>query len=302
MQGDFASSILLPGILVFVMFSLGLGLRVADFVRIVRQPRALLVGMLCHFVLLPLVCFAMLKLFGLTGAFAVGFMILAACPTGSTSNLLTYIARGDVALAISFTAVASVVTIATLPAIVAWSLHHFLGASQTVAVPVGAMMGQVLLLVGLPAALGMAARHRWPDWAQRFEPKATRISTLLFVLIVVFALVKNRDVLKDHFWTLAPFAIGLNLVMLALGFATAWLARLSRRQSITLGIEASIQSATLAIVIASSILGNDTMLLPAAVYGVLMYAGGLAFAAIARRYAEGSESMPPSSEPVPARA
>lgn len=297
MQGDFASSILLPGILVFVMFSLGLGLRIADFTRIVRQPTALLMGVLCHFILLPLVCFAMLKTFGLTGAFAVGFMILAACPTGSTSNLLTYLARGDVALALSFTAVASVLTIVTLPVVVSWSLAHFLGASQTVAVPVGAMMAQVFLLVGLPVAVGMAVRHRWPDLALRFEPIATKISTVLFILIVIFAMVKNWTLLTQHFLTLAPFAIGLNLAMLALGFATARLARLSRRQSITLGIEAAIQNATLAFVIASSVLKNDTLLIPAAVYGVLMYVGGLLFAGIARRFIDGPET----AQVVPAR-
>ena len=101
MQGDILSSVLLPGILAFIMFSLGLGLTPADFRRILAQPRALLVGVLCHFGLLPLVCFLMLKAFGVTGVFAVGFMILAACPTGTTSNLLTYLARGDVALALN---------------------------------------------------------------------------------------------------------------------------------------------------------------------------------------------------------
>src|SRR6218665_1899106 len=135
MQGDVASSILLRGGLAFIMFSLRLGLTVADFSRIVRQPRALLVGVLCHFVLLPLVCFGLVSVAGLTGAFAVGFMILAACPTGTTSNLLTYLARGDVALALSFTAVASVLTVFTLPFIVTWSLAYFGGAAQAVDVP-----------------------------------------------------------------------------------------------------------------------------------------------------------------------
>ena len=110
MQGDIVSGVLLPLILAFIMFSLGLGLTAGDFKRIFTQPRALLVGVVCHFVILPLACFFLLTAWGMTGAFAVGFMILAACPTGSTSNLLTYLARGDVALALSFTAVASVAT------------------------------------------------------------------------------------------------------------------------------------------------------------------------------------------------
>ena len=110
MQNEYISAVLLPAVLAFIMFSLGLGLTNKDFKAVLREPKALLIGMTCHFVLLPVVCYALIKAFGLTGYFAVGFMILAACPTGTTSNLLTYLAKGDVALAISFTAVASVLT------------------------------------------------------------------------------------------------------------------------------------------------------------------------------------------------
>ncbi|MBP7133484.1 MAG: bile acid:sodium symporter family protein [Aquabacterium sp.] len=284
MQGDIVSSVLLPLILGFIMFSLGLGLTVRDFQRIFQQPRALLVGAGCHFVLLPLVCYLMITAMGVTGAFAVGFMILAACPTGSTSNLLTYLARGDVALALSFTAVASVLTIFTLPVVVTWALGHFMGAERAVNVPVGLMMGQVALVLGLPVTLGMVVRHRWTRWALWFEPRATRIATLLFVLIVVLAVVKNWVLLGDNFAKLAPFALALNLTMLTVGFTMAWLARLSRSQSITLGIETAVQNAALALVIASTVLKDDAMAIPGALYGVLMYAGGLLFAFTMRRF------------------
>ena len=284
MQADVASTILLPAVLAFIMFSLGLGLTVADFRRIVQQPRALLVGVLCHFILLPLVCFGMLKLTGLTGAFAVGFMILAACPTGSTSNLLTYLARGDVALALSFTAVASVLTIFTLPFIVAWSLGYFSGAEQAVDVPVSMMMAQVFLMMGLPVALGMALRGWRESLAQRLEPKFTKVATVLFVLVVIAAISKNWDVARTAFPTLAPLALGLNLTMLACGFAVAWLSRLSRRQSVTLGIETAVQNATLALVIAGTVLKDGNMAIPGAVYGIVMYVGGLAFALLMRRF------------------
>ena len=284
MQGDVASTILLPAVLAFIMFSLGLGLTVADFRRIVQQPRALLVGVLCHFVLLPLVCFGMLKLVGLTGAFAVGFMILAACPTGSTSNLLTYLARGDVALALSFTAVASVLTIFTLPFIVAWSLAYFSGAEQAIDVPVSMMMVQVFLMMGLPVALGMALRGWRESLALRLEPKFTKAATVLFVLVVIAAIAKNWAMAKSAFPTLAPLARGLNVTMLACGFAVAWFSRLSRRQSVTLGIETAVQNATLALVIASTVLKDSNMAIPGAVYGIVMYVGGLAFALMMRRF------------------
>lgn len=284
MQGDIVSGVLLPLILAFIMFSLGLGLTVGDFRRILGQPRALLVGVVCHFVLLPLVCYLMLQAMGITGVFAVGFMILAACPTGTTSNLLTYLARGDVALALSFTAVASVATIFTLPLIVTWALGHFLGAARAVDVPVGLMMGQVAFVLGLPVSLGMAARHRWSHWALRFEPRATRVATVLFALIVVLAVVKNWPLLRDNFTSLAPFAVVLNVTMLCIGFGVAWAARLSYRQSVTLGIETAVQNAALALVIASTVLKKDAMAIPGALYGVLMYAGGLVFALAMRRF------------------
>lgn len=284
MEGDFVTSILLPGILAFIMFSLGLGLTVTDFVRIVRQPRALLVGVLCHFVLLPVVCFLLLKLVGLNGTFAIGFMILAACPTGTTSNLLTYIARGDVALAVSFTAVASVATIFTLPPIVIWSMQHFAGNAQAVSVPVGLMMGQIFLMLGVPVGLGMLVRRLWPRGAARWEPRATRLAAGLFILIVLGAVAKNWALLRDNAGSLAGFAILLNLLMLACGFIVAWLARLSRPQAVTLGIETAVQNATLAIVIASSVLQDDALAIPGGLYGVLMYAGGLLFAFGMRRF------------------
>ncbi len=284
MQSDIVSSILLPSALAFIMFSLGLGLTPADFSRIVKQPRALIVGVMCHFVLLPFVCLAMIKLVGITGAFAVGFMILASCPTGTTSNLLTYIARGDVALALSFTAVASVLTIFTLPLIVTFTLKHFAGSSEAVSVPVGAMMGQIFLMLALPVSLGMLARNRWPKPAIRVEPKATKLATVLFVVIVLAAATKNWAMLRDNFATLAPFAIGLNVTMLLCGFFVAWVVRLPRRQSVTLGIETAMQNATLALVIASTVLKQDAMAIPGALYGILMYVGGLCFAYLMRRF------------------
>ncbi len=284
MQGDLVSGLLLPLSLALIMFPLGLNLGPEDFLRIIRQPRALLVGILCHFVLLPLVCFAMIEAVGMGGAFAAGFLLLAACPTGTTSNLLTHLARGDVALALSFTAVASVLTIFTLPLIVSWALARYLASGQEVPVPVALLMGQIFFMLGVPVFFGMVVRHFRTDLAMRIEPVLTRAATLLFMVIVAVAVVRNWALLRDNFATLAPFAIALNLVMLAIGFAVAWAIRLSRRQAITLGIETAIQNATLALVIASSLLQIDAMAVPGALYGVLMYGGGLVFAMLARRF------------------
>lgn len=285
MQGDVVSGVLLPLILAFIMFTLGLGLTLADFARIVKQPRALVIGVICHFLLLPLACFILIKLFGFTGAFAVGFMILAACPTGTTSNLLTYMARGDVALALSFTAVASVLTIVTLPLIVSWSLAHFAGSARAVSMPVGQMMGQVFLLLGLPVAIGMAMRRLNERLALRLEPAFAKAATVLFIGIVLAAVARNWPLVRDNFWALAPFCLVLNISMLFAGLGVARAASLSPRQSVTLGIETSVQNATLALVIASSVLKDDAMAVPGGLYGILMYVGGVAFALGLRRFA-----------------
>ena len=138
-------------------------------------------------------------------------------------------------------------------------------------------------MLGVPVSLGMFARQRWSAWARRFEPRATRVATVLFVLIVVLAVAKNWALLRDNFTTLAPFALLLNLSMLCVGFGVAWAARLSRSQSVTLGIETAVQNAALALVIASTVLQDDAMAIPGALYGVLMYAGGLLFALAMRR-------------------
>ena len=170
---------------------------------------------------------------------------------------------------------------------VTWALGHYLGAARAVDVPVGLMMGQVAMVLGLPVSAGMWVRHRWGAWARAFEPRATRIATVLFVLIVVLAVLKNWALLRDNFASLAPFALLLNLSMLAVGFAMARAVRLSRSQSVTLGIDAA-----LALVIASTVLKDDAMAIPGALYGVLMYAGGLLFALAMRRL------LPPVAAPV----
>ncbi|RZI75995.1 MAG: bile acid:sodium symporter family protein, partial [Rubrivivax sp.] len=283
-QSDAISGVLLPLILAFIMFSLGLGLSLNDFRHILRQPKALIVGVICHFILLPLVAFGLVTAAGLTGAFAVGFILVAACPTGSTSNLLTYIARGDVALAVSFTAIASVLTIFTLPVVVTLAMSHFAVGSMAVEVPVTMVMANVFLLLGLPVALGMLWRGLQPARAIRFEGVATKISTVLFILIVAVAVAKNWPLVASSVGQLAPVALALNVTMLLVGFALAWMAQLSRRQSVTLGIESAMQNATLALVIATSVLKSDAMAIPGAVYGVLMYVGGLAFAYGMRRF------------------
>jgi len=284
MQGDLLSGVILPLGLAFIMFALGAGLVLSDFKRVVMQPRAFAVGLLCHFVLLPLVGYAVVTAFGVTGAMAVGFMIIAACPTGTTSNILTYHARADVALALSFTAVAGVLAIFTVPLILSWSLSHFMGNAQQVQFPYGLVMGQIFMILGVPVALGMLLRKSLPDFTRRWHKALSLMATVVFVVIVAAAVAKNWAIFKENGLSLAPMVFAINIVMLLLGLGLSRLARVDLRQSATVAIESSVQNSTLAIVIATSILMNDTMAVPAAVYSIAMYATGIVFVFIVRRF------------------
>jgi bile acid:Na+ symporter, BASS family len=283
MQGDLITQVGLPAGLMLIMFSLGIGLVMADFRRVFAYPRAFLVGVLCHFILLPLVAFLAMKALGLTGAIAVGFMILAACPTGTTSNLLTLYARGDVALALSFTAFAGLVSIVTVPLIVGFALEHFMGAGRQVAFPAGTAMAQIFVILGLPVMLGMLLRARAPAFARRIEKPLATVALVAFVLIVAAAIAKHFALFRENTAALAPPIVAIMVVMLALGYGLSRAARVEKRQAVTVAIESSIQNVTLAIVIASTLLQDNVMMLPGTIYGVLMYFVAALFVLVARR-------------------
>lgn len=283
MQGDLIVTVGLPAGLMLIMFSLGVGLVLDDFRRVFAYPRAFLVGVVCHFILLPLVAFLVVKAWGFTGAMAAGFMILAACPTGTTSNLLTLYARGDVALALSFTAFAGVVSIVTVPFIVGFAIEHFMGAGRRVPVPAGAMMLQIFVIMGLPVILGMLLRAKAAAFADRIQKPLGGVALVVFVLIVFAAVAKHFALFRENTATLAPPIVVIMAVMMALGYALSRAARVERRQAVTVAIESSIQNVTLALVIAGSILGDQVMMLAPTIYGVMMYVVAALFVYIARR-------------------
>jgi BASS family bile acid:Na+ symporter len=284
MQGDVLTSVILPLGLALIMFTLGTGLQLLDFKRVFLYPKAFSIGLICQFLLLPLITFTVIGLFGVTGAIAVGFMIIAACPTGSTSNLFTYHARADVALALSFTAVSGVVAIVTVPLILSWSLTYFMDSNQQIRLPYSMVMGQIFMLLGVPVGLGMLFRAKAPAWTKRFGSTMSLVSTLIFLGIFAAAVAKNWSMFQEHGLVLAPLVFFINVMMLSVGFALPKFFGVPLRQAATVAIESAIQNGTLAIVIASSILMNDVMAAPAAIYSVLMYVSGIPFVFVIRRY------------------
>jgi len=263
----------LPLSLAVIMASLGLGLTLADFARVLRAPRAFVVGLLAQMALLPLVAFALLQLVALPPELAFGVMILAVCPGGVTTNMLTRLAGGDVALSVSLTGVVSLASVATVPLLVGWSSAHFLGAAAG-AVNVGGIALSMAAITAVPVMLGMLVRHLAPGFTARIEPTAFRLATALFAVVIVVALAANWTLFRESIATLGPLLVAMNLVLLGAGFWLARVAGLGRAEARAISIEAGVQNGTLGITVAGLIAvggGLGAAAIPSAVYGITMY-------------------------------
>ncbi len=273
--GNVIIDVVLPLSLAFIMFSLGVGLTTEDFTLVFREPKAFGIGVANQMVVLPIVGFAIATAAGLEGELAVGVMILACCPGGVTSNILTKLAKGDTALSISYTAVVSVATVVTLPLIVGASMDHFMGeaAPEIDILGLGITM---FLLTTVPVLIGMSVRHFSPSRADSMEKGVNLAAAILFVIIVLAAIASEWDTLMDNIGTLGPAVIVLNVIMLTIGYKSAVLLDLEAVRATTVSIESGIQNATVGITVGGLILaapdgGLSTLSLPSGVYGVLMY-------------------------------
>ncbi|WP_179380087.1 bile acid:sodium symporter family protein [Jannaschia marina] len=267
-------SVGLPLALAFIMFSLGVGLTGADFRRVGQRPLAFLIGALNQVVLLPLVAFGVARAFGITGEIAVGLMILAACPGGVTSNIVSRLARGDVALSVSLTAVISLTSMVTVPLILGLSLNHFLGADAPPVNIVGTAF-TMFLLTAVPIALALLARRAAPGPMMRAEPVLTRVATALFVLVIGGALAANWALFVENVPRLGPALVVLLVLLTTVGFVVPRLLGRTRMEAKTISVETGIQNGTLGIAVAALVVGGgegfSAYALPSAVYGVLMY-------------------------------
>lgn len=268
------TEVLLPFSLFIIMLGMGLSLVVNDFLRVFKYPRAVAIGLTNQLILLPVVGYVIASNFGLPPAFAVGIMIIAACPGGVTSNLITHVVKGDTALSITMTALASFVTVFSIPLIINFGLMAFMGESQLIELPILETMGKIIGITVFPVAIGMFIRRRNPDFALKMERPSRLASTIIFIIILLAIIVQERERLMTYFVQLSGATLMLNLITMLLGFAAAKLFRLNLQQSLSITIESGIQNGTLAIVIAESILNQNQMALPAGVYSIIMFITG----------------------------
>ncbi len=274
MEASFLTSVVLPASLFIIMLGMGLSLVVEDFKRIALYPKATFIGLTNQLIILPLVAFGIVTLLNLAPRVAVGFMLLAACPGGTTSNLITFMSRGDTALSISLTAISSFISVISIPLIISYSLMHFIGDAQPIELPFLQTITQILAITVIPVSIGMAIRHFFPNFAKKMD-KPTRIfSTVIFVLIVVSIIATNTDVIRAHFIAFAGISLLLNILTMGIGFFSAKFFNLNLPQRISIAIESGVQNGTLAIVIATSILQQADMSTPAAIYSLNMFLTG----------------------------
>ncbi|MFQ4139949.1 bile acid:sodium symporter family protein [Nodosilinea sp. PGN35] len=280
MESSFLTAVFLPLALFAVMLGMGLGLTVDDFTRVLVYPKAVVVGLLAQLILLPLLGFGLASVLPLTPELAVGVMILAACPGGPTSNLVTYLARGNVALSITLTAISSLVTVFTIPLVVNLAMGAFLGEAAALSLPFGATVGQIAVITLIPVAIGMVLHHYRPQFATRVERGVKWLSLALLGLIIAGLLVQQRASVAGFFAQVGLVTLVLNLVAMALGYGVAVAARLDRPSATAITVEVGIQNGTLAIAIASAptLLNQPDLAIPAAIYSLLMFATGGAFA------------------------
>ncbi|AEV35729.1 P3 protein (Solute carrier family 10 member 3) [Pseudovibrio sp. FO-BEG1] len=296
---DILLKLFLPLSLAFIMFSLGITLTLQDFKRVVQMPRAFSVGMLGQLLLLPAIAFLILQVVELEPAMAFGVMLLSFAPGGVTSNMLTRFSGGSVALAVSLTAVTSVLCVLTVPIFSAAAADYFLGAAMP-KIDVTAIGISMALITAVPVALGVAVNHLAPSFTSAISKVVSLVASVLFVVIVLGAIATNWSVLTANILELGPVLIFLNVVMLLIGYGGAKMMKLSHPDSVAIAMEVGVQNATLGITVGALIAMSGEALPPyslaSGIYGITMYGCAFLFILWARRKAKAHPELRAQNE------
>lgn len=263
------TSVGLPIALAIIMFGLGLDLTVADFRRVGRHPRAVVVALACQLVLLPVVCFGLVRLFDLDPLLGVGMLLLAASPGGTTANLFSYVFRGDVALNISLTAVNSVISIATLPLITNLAIDHY-DLGDSVSMPLTEVV-KVFVLILVPVGVGMLVRRARAEFARSMNRPVRIGSAVILAVLVLGIFVSERDDVGGHLADVGLVAGLFCAISLVVGYAVPRAFGVVEDQAVASSMEIGVHNGTLAIFVAENVLDSTEIAVPAAVYSVLMF-------------------------------
>ena len=277
------SEIFLPLALAFIMFSLGLGLAISDFSRVLKQPKDFLIGAFSQIIILPIVALILVLIWPISPELAIGVMLIAAAPGGATSNIITSFAKGDVALSVSLTAIISLLSVFTIPLIVLISLNILVDNYSSISISILDIAIQMFAIVTIPVILGILFRKFMSNFSILFEPIAKKISALLFAIVLLGAVLAEKDNIILYFSQAGLITLILNILMMIIAFYIAkfFVSGVSQRKTII--VECGLQNGTLAIVVATSVFGGGVYLIPAATYSLIMFASSLIYIYFARR-------------------
>lgn len=283
---NWALDVGLPLTLAIIMLSLGLDLQFSDFRRVLTRRTAFAIGAISQVILVPLAALLITVVFAFPPVVALGFFLLGLSPGGVTSNVLTKLANGDVALSVTLTAVVSLLSVLTIPIAAAWAVQFYLGV-EAPEISIAKLSGALFMIITVPVLLGILVRHFSKNVATGINRVLSPLSVILFILIVIAALGANWQVFIDNVGTMGAGLVLLCGLLLALGFLFARLAQLSNREARTISIETGIQNATTGIILGGLVMsvegGLSPAAIPSAVYGILMYCLGLPFVIWLRR-------------------
>ncbi|MFD2568639.1 bile acid:sodium symporter family protein [Pseudotenacibaculum haliotis] len=271
---DQTSAIILAVSLMIIMLGMGLSLVADDFKRIFVQPKAIIIGLINQLILLPLIAFGLVLAFPVSPEIAVGVMILAACPGGATSNLISHLAKADTALSVTLTAFSSFITIVTIPFIVNFSLEQFLDQSNQIQLDIVQTFLQILMIIIIPVSIGMLIRKYRESFALRMGKPVHIASALVLILVIVGIIIKEKDNLAESFRQAGLVVVCLNILVMFVGYYSAKLLKVTNKRALSIAIESGIQNGTLGITVAVVLLGNTEFAIVSAIYGVLMFFTG----------------------------
>ena len=277
------SEIFLPLALAFIMFSLGLGLTISDFSRVLKQPKDFLIGAFSQIIILPIVALILVLIWPISPELAIGVMLIAAAPGGATSNIVTSFAKGDVALSVSLTAIISLLSVFTIPLIVLISLNILVDNYSSISISILDIAIQMFAIVTVPVILGILFRKFMSNFSILFEPIAKKISALLFAIVLLGAVLAEKDNIILYFSQAGLITLILNILMMVIAFYIAKFFGSGVSQRKTIIVECGLQNGTLAIVVATSVFGGGVYLIPAATYSLIMFASSLIYIYFARR-------------------
>jgi len=274
---NFVTDVILPLALAFIMFTLGLGLSVSDFSNVFRKPKNFLIGLISQLIFLPIVGLTLVIIWPLPIEIAIGVMLIAAAPGGVTSNILTFFAKGDVALSVSLTAVMSLLSAVSVPIVLAISIGLIGDSSLPDSISLTGIALSMFLIVTLPVLLGMGVRSFLNSLTLKIEKSARFISTLLFVLVLVGAILAERENVVSYFAQTGLVVLTLNILMMLIAFYWSGFFGMGIAQKKAIAIECGLQNGTLAIFVGTSLFGGGLYIIPAATYSLVMYLTSLLF-------------------------